>query len=296
MRAILVCVDYADLLAYTLPYNRHHFEEVWVVTSFRDNQTYKLVQATNDRGVYYYRTDAFYANGATFNKWAALEEGLDAMGRHGWLCLMDADVLWPKQVRIREWEGGGLRIEGTEIATCCWGQLITPERRMFEGSGWFNHHQGTPVRHSTFYAGQEGLLPFPPEDQWGRWPLHHNSAEWAGYSQIFHADDPVLGSPPWHEINWKHAGGADSFFQAKWPRERKIRPPFQVLHLGQAGVNWCGRVSPYLDGSSPPEADQRQQELRDLLRGRRGKHGQDRYSHEKLDSRTGLPEKPSGFA
>ena len=51
MRAILVAVDYADLLAITLPYNRQHFYEVMVVTSLDklDDETREYA-AANDRG------------------------------------------------------------------------------------------------------------------------------------------------------------------------------------------------------------------------------------------------------
>ena len=38
----------------------------------------------------------FYADGAAFNKWKALELALDSYGRRGWLCVMDADVIWPQ--------------------------------------------------------------------------------------------------------------------------------------------------------------------------------------------------------
>lgn len=210
MRAILVCVNYADVLSLTLPYNRHHFESVHVVTSPADEATQRLCR---ELGAHCFVTDAFCRDGAIFAKWRALEEGLDAMGRHGWLCVMDADVLWPKVVPQS--------VLGMDL----FGRLTTPLRRMYP-------------------AIPKTAADVPPESEWPRYPLHRNVGEWAGYSQIFHADDPALGPPPWHETNWKHAGGADSFFQAKWPRERKLRPPFEVLHLGPAGANWFGRENP----------------------------------------------------
>src|SRR5580692_269178 len=94
MKAILVSVDYADILAVTLPYNRHHFDEVYVVTTpgSEDGRVAKQL------GAEVWGTTAFYDDGAVFNKWKALEEALDVMGRDGWLCVMDADVLWPKTV------------------------------------------------------------------------------------------------------------------------------------------------------------------------------------------------------
>lgn len=242
MRAILVCVDYADLLAVTLPYNRHHFDDVAVVTSSGDTKT---LQVAREHGAQVIVTDLFFEAGAVFNKWKALEYGLSQFGRQGWLCLMDADVLWPKQLPP------GIYFRQ--------GYLYTPLRRMFTDTS----------------------KPLPPESEWGNYPIHRNIAEWAGYSQIFHASDPVLGPAPWHEINWRHAGGADSFFQQKWPADRKVRPRFEVLHIGEAGVNWCGRASAYLDGRLPADAGERREQVRRFIRQRRANPPDSRYAHER---------------
>jgi hypothetical protein len=242
MRAVVVSVDFSDLLALTLPVNRRHFEQVYVITTPADRAT----QDVADRnGAVVWETNAFYRNGAVFNKWLALEECLDAIGREGWLCHLDADTLWPQHVPAFPREVGF---------------LYTPLRRIYD-----------PIR-----------LPLPPESEWSDYPVHQNIHEWAGYSQIYHASDPHLGLPPWHETNWKHAGGADSVFQWKWPPAHKVRPPFEVLHLGPAGENWMGRVTPFLNGSVPAEADGRRRQLADVWRGRRGKPYPARHAHERL--------------
>lgn len=247
MKAILISVDYHDLLDMTLPYNRHHFESVMVVTAKRDEATQRIAWA-NDATVYC--TDAFWARGASFNKWAALEEGLDQFGREGWLAILDADVLWPKV--IPDWP----RYVG---------YLYTPLRRMFT----------------------DLTQPIPPESEWRTYPVHKNVGEWAGYSQILHCNDHHLGKPPWHETDWRHAGGADSIFQAKWDKASKQRPPFECLHLGSAGENWYGRATAYLDGTVPPDAEAKREAVRRIWTGRaarRGKGEAGRYEGEKLGS------------
>jgi hypothetical protein len=251
MRAIIVSVDYTDLLAITLPWNRHHFGEVMLVTDRQDVENVEPLAAEHECRLF--TTDSFYARGATFNKWAALEEALDAYGRKGWLCLMDADVLWPKDVSIAR----HLQV----------GTLIAPLRHMMEDL--------TPLR-------RHGAAGIPDEKDWGRFPIHRNIHEWAGYSQIFHAEDPHLPPPPWHETDWRHAGGADSFFQMMWPPQHKVRPDWRVLHLGPAGANWYGRSTAYLSGASHPQAGQRQAAVENLWLNRRGKQGMDRFKQEKL--------------
>jgi len=252
MRAILVSVDYADLLAITLPYNRHHFEEVMVVTTPTDTSTIKVALENQCRVC---ETNAFYEDGANFNKWRALEYGLDLYGRRGLMCIMDADILWPKVVQ--HWlKRGALVYEP--------GYLYTPER----------------------YCLEDIRKPVPPESEWKMLP-QLNDSEWAGYTQIFFANDRHLPKPPWHDINWRHAGGADSFFARCWPRKRWRRPTFKALHLGVTGANWCGRATATVAGAVPPEAQQRREALHGFMKARTGNSPTTRFQAEKLPA--GLP-------
>lgn len=249
IRGITVCVNYWDYLEITLKHNRHHFEDFMVVTDTKDQRTPEIARLHNCK---VFCTDLFYLRGAYFNKWLALETALEEYGRHGWMCIMDADILWPKKLP----SGFSSILQK--------GNLYTPLRRMF-----------TDMRKP---------IPFKEKD-WEKYPIHKNINEWAGYSQIFHANDPHLPNPPWHETNWKHAGGADSFFQQKWPRFNKIRPQFEVLHLGPAGSNWAGRASTFLDGTEHDEAKMNRDRLKKIASERRtGKASKDgdRFWKEKI--------------
>jgi hypothetical protein len=165
-------------------------------------------------------------------------------------CVMDADILWPRNLPSN--------LEATLRPGC----LTTPLRRMM-----------TDITGLT-------TATIPPEDRWGEYPIHRNVAEWAGYSQIFHTLDPVLPRPPWYDTRWKHAGGADSHFQARWPAPRKIRPPWEVLHLGSPGTNWFGRASRLVDGSLSVDSQILTDTLISTVRARRP--GPDRHNHELL--------------
>lgn len=267
MRAILTAVDYTDLLAVTLPWNAHHFEQVWVVTDETSMEgVFEVVRPYSDK-VAVHITNAFHDGGATFNKWKALEQGLDQMGRHGWLCIMDADVLWPREVVANvQYETIKWEVPGQPTMYQDRGQLCSPLRRMLE----------KPSQLETLRA--EGP---PPEEMWHIFPRHRNVGEWAGYTQIFHAEDPHLGPPPWHATDFAHAGAADSFFQQKWPAECKVRPPWECLHIGPAGANWHGRSSPYLDGTRHPEADARAARMRAMWAARH-RAGPGKFDQEKL--------------
>lgn len=227
--AALVCVDFSDLLAICLPRNARHFGRIVVVSDFADSATAEIV-ATVPNAILY-QTNSFYLNGAIFAKWAALNEGLDVLGRNGIICVMDADILLPPHADL-----SGARP----------GKLYTPRRRIL----------ADPSRWPEF-VGHDA--------DWGELPINRDE-EWAGYFQLFHAGDQALiGREHWYDPTWRHAGGADSLFAEYWPRQSRARPPFEVLHLGEDGKNWCGRATRRVDGSIHPQADCRRATLERFL-------------------------------
>tara|TARA_R110000868_G_scaffold14671_11_gene68025 strand:+ start:560 stop:1390 length:831 start_codon:yes stop_codon:yes gene_type:complete len=250
LRCIMVCVDYSDILDITLAYNVRKVQSVLVVTHPRDLKT---IEVCKKHEVECFQTSVFYEREAVFNKFAALELGLDYMGRHGWLAIMDADILLPDRMHL--W-------------TKREGNLYTPRRRM----------------HPKML---QSVADVPLERRWRNWKYPMGNEEFAGYCQIFHASDPVLGPGPWHATNCTWAGTADSWFHQKWKDRNKVRPPFEVLHLGEAFTNWAGRVSPYADGTVPENAEKNADTHGVLLRQRRGKVGLNRFEMEMLKNETG---------
>jgi hypothetical protein len=60
IEAVVVCVNYSDFLAYTLPANRSQFNNMVVVTDTKDEATVAICNKYNVRCV---QTDAFYGGG-----------------------------------------------------------------------------------------------------------------------------------------------------------------------------------------------------------------------------------------
>jgi len=237
MRAITISVEYDDLLAITLPRAARHFERICVVSTPTDRATADVVAGVENAELF--TTDVFYARGASFNKGAAIEQAFDVVGRSGWLCLFDADIVFPPAVLPQ----ARLKI----------GKLHAPRRRLC-----LDPHE------------------FHDDADWRQWPIF-GDFEHAGYCQIFHADDPVLRTRPWHPTGWANAS-SDSWFQAKWSRHNKVWLPFDawhVVHLGEPGRNWHGRCTRRLDGTLPQHAAERaraQEQMRELRR----QHGYDK--------------------
>jgi hypothetical protein len=174
-----------------------------------------------------------------------VEQGLDYMGREGWICIMDADIAVPRG--RPEWEP---RI----------GNLHTPKRRVLR------------------------TIPneIPEERKWRINKYLKANEVFNGYFHLFHADDPVLqGRREWHSTDYAWAGGGDTSFQRLWPERNKVRPPFEVLHIGEPFMNWAGRVSAYADGTVPAGADEARGTYNSIMNGRRArKYGRNPNPYE----------------
>lgn len=211
MNSLTVCVGYSDLLAITLPRNARHFHCTLVVTSPGDSRTIELVESLqrtmSPQHVQYFKTDAFTRHGATFNKGLAIEEAFDVLGRSGWMCVWDADTLLPTFPRF--------------LKVLTRGILYSAARRILhDPKEW----------HPTL--------------DWNSVPIVADTrpTTFPGYYHIFHAEDEALKTPsfPWYDVTFKHAGGGDGFFQSRWPKDKKVRLPDPVLHLGPRDTNWFG--------------------------------------------------------
>lgn len=270
MNAILVCVGLDDILSLTLPYNRHHFDRIVVATTPQDGATHRVAEKSCAE---VFVTEAFYEGRAYFRKWLALERGLDYMGREGAICILDCDIVLPKEVSYpATWEQKGTTVGGPRNGTISqWAAsvvlrndcLFCPRRRMME---------------DLVGLAKQGL---PCENLWQTLPLHPGT-EFAGYCQIFDAADRHLPKGYWYQTDWIHAGGADSFFAQLWPESHRVRPNWEVLHLGSCGRNWMGRVSNRLDGTPVPGSGHRNVLMQEMLRRRRENPPDDRYRGERL--------------
>lgn len=155
MKAIIPCVEFDDILKITLPLNAWHFSKILIVTSHDDYRTQQYVKSLRDPKIAIFATNAFYRDGAPFNLGAALELGFDALGRSGWICRMDADIILPKNL---SWSGVHP------------GYLYTPRRHI--------------LREIREHANVD----------WSILPIREEAGFW-GYCQVFHASDSVLPLP-----------------------------------------------------------------------------------------------------
>ena len=189
---------YASTLETCLWRNMRHFSECWVVTSPQDEAVQAV--ATRIPGAKLCVTDAMYQHGAMFNKGLAFEVGFEAMGRDGWICIHDADVIFPDVLPV-------------DIAIPT--RLYGCHRRICRDPGEWT-----------------------PDAPWSQWPRARDNAP-IGFFQFFHAS-AIAHKRPWYDVSFAHAGGGDAAFMQHWSRNDWIVLPFDVLHLGPIDLNWMG--------------------------------------------------------
>lgn len=233
LECVVVCVNYFDFLAHTLPYNRNQFDNMVVVTDTKDENTKTLCEYYHVTCV---QTDIFYKDGQVFNKGAAINEGLKHLSNKGWVLHLDADIYLPPLTRtILE----KLPLQKNKMYSCdrlmCpsyydWVRFMNKPRNVQEG--WiFVHMDAFPigVRIAEYMTDDGGWEPI-------------------GYFQLWNPKGSnVYGYPTEHGF----CDRTDVIQAKRFPREnRELLPEIIVIHLeseglgvGDMGKNWKGRMT-----------------------------------------------------
>ena len=91
--AVIVSIDYADLLAATLPTNRPLFDDIYVITEERDTATVEVATAHRCKLML---TTQTHEKGAAFNKAGLLQQAqcyLHEAHPDAWITILDADIV-----------------------------------------------------------------------------------------------------------------------------------------------------------------------------------------------------------
>jgi hypothetical protein len=227
IEAVIVCVDYADYLAETLPHNLPHFDRVVVVTAPHDVETQKLCRRLSTP---YYATNVFFKDGKKFNKARGIDYGLGFVQFNDWIVHLDADTYLPPMTRRwLEWRPLDREsIYGIDRVNCVG----------FEK--WRAHLAGEGLQHD--YMCRVHVPSFPLldriaiRDYGGYLPI--------GFFQMWHGS---LGRR--YPIAKGDAEHTDVLHAIQWDEgKRHLIPEVVGIHLQAAsaplGANWKGRTTP----------------------------------------------------
>lgn len=237
LEAVIVCRDYADFLAETLPINLPHFDDVMVVTHHSDTETKKVCERNS---IEYFATDVFNDHGDRFNKGKAINLGLSNLKKTDWILHLDSDIVLPHRYRDM--------LRRAMIKQDC---IYGADRVNVHGyDAWEKlkmrlapHYQDNWFIDPDFI--HEGNQPKPDGLRFGARVIHKELG-WVpiGFHQLWHTSQNKR-----YNFNLGSACGSDVFFPAQWPREKRILLPEVICyHLDSEpehskGTNWNGRKS-----------------------------------------------------
>jgi hypothetical protein len=236
IEGVITSVGVADFLAHSLPYNRHQFDQLVVVTAHTDRETQRVCEYWNVRCVL---TDRFESHLGHFCKGAGINVGLKALDCDGWVVHLDSDIVVPPLFRQyieltdldKSYLYGADRFMVPNFEE--WVRFIGQPRLMHENKVWL--HMG------EFPLGVRVVL-----DQFqGYTPI--------GFFQMWHGRKAYVEG---------HTSAAreDTAFAAKWPRnKRALLGEIVVYHLesekAAMGANWNGRTTqPFRLPDKPAQA------------------------------------------
>jgi glycosyltransferase involved in cell wall biosynthesis len=229
IEAIVVCRDYADFLANTLPFNKQLFDRIVVVTSPTDTATRKLCEYLHVQCV----TCEALANPNGFFKGEAINEGLKHISQEDWVVQMDADIFLPPQTRIllERARLNKYMVYGIDRFNVpgprAWQDFLRNPKLQHECEAYIHLHNSFPLGQRVM-TYEDGYIPIGFFQLWNpkfsgvdRYPEQHNSA-----------------------------GKTDMQFAKLWTRnERGHIPEIVAYHLESdanipMGANWYGRKTP----------------------------------------------------
>lgn len=231
LEGLVICVDYSDFLAHTLPHNKTHFDNLIVVTDTKDEKTKKLCEFHHIRCV---QTDIFYENGNSFNKGVAIDYGLSLLENKDWVIHLDADIYLPPLTRsiLENIPLETHKIYGADRLMCPsyekWTEFLNDPQKIQEG--WvYIHMDAFPigVRLAEYNNKDAGYEPI-------------------GYFQLWNPKGSgVFNYPTEHD----YCDRTDVLHCKKFARkDRELLPEIIVIHLeseglsvGSMGKNWKGR-------------------------------------------------------
>lgn len=230
LECVITSVGHADILAHTLPMNRHHFDKLIIVTAPEDKDT---VRVCDYYGVKYHATDSFQSRWGHFCKGKGINEGLAKLDKKDWILHLDSDIVLPPHFRseLINMELDKSMIYGVDRYMVpsykAWQQFIGKPDPHRTGNGFF-----IDLEHAPFPLGTR--VAFGHENGWI--PI--------GFFQLWNAASGQLK----YEEGHTDAGREDSVFPIRWPRSKRgFLPEILTYHLeselSPMGTNWKKRQS-----------------------------------------------------
>lgn len=221
IEAITICINYADVLKWTLLSTHHQFNKMIVVTEENDKDTINLCQ--------YYDVEYVIAEG---NKGEKINAALDKLSKQDWVVHIDADIYLPPQTIniIRNSQLDHETIYGIDRCMCNsyddFIEYLSANKKPYDQKYFTNPPFPVGTRISQHY--DLGYIPI-------------------GYYQMWHPSTTKINKyPVTHQTEGAYA--RTDILMATQFKKRALLPSPLCIHLEEGynsmGANWNGRTTP----------------------------------------------------
>jgi len=237
LECVTVCVNFSDVLAFSLPLNKCLFDRMVVVSDANDEATKNLC---SHHHVELVQTSSFYDRDHAFNKGNGINAGLKALSCDGWVLHMDADIVLPPRTR-----------ELLERADLDPDVIYGIDRMMCPSfEAWMRYFQSPTLQHTA----QTFVIPEPFRMGVRVARLTEDGYLPIGFFQLWNAAQTGIRDYPREHGT---AGRTDMLHAMRWPRrKRALLPEIVGVHLegpqAPGQKNWRGRTMQWF-GPAPAQ-------------------------------------------
>lgn len=234
VNCIITCVNYSDFLSITLPENIKTINNILVLTVPNDIKTINICKKYN---VNYIATDIFYQKQKNTNILKSIIRKLCCyhcvcQGHCQYKCFKNRNTVFQKSKAINL----GIRSfpENSWILLLD-ADIIVPNK--------FKDTNLSILDKNTLY-GTSRIIYKSQHD----WLLKKNSKfdfwKFMGFFQLFNTESANFHKKYFgYNEKYNYANGGDYYFSKKWPIKKLL--DFYVVHLGETGENWEGRITDF---------------------------------------------------
>jgi hypothetical protein len=230
LEAVIVCVNYADFLSWSILFNKYLFDNIVVVSDTKDIATHRVCEQYHIKCI---KTDECHEDGM-FNKGKMINVGLSHLTYNDWVVHIDADICLPPHFRtfINNLKLDPDNLYSVDRLMCKsfkeWVRYLSEPSPQFENC-IFIHPRPFEMGVRLGNNGYGGWLPI-------------------GYFQMWNQGLHRFTYPT------EHTGAArtDVQFTLKFDRDKRVLiPEIFAIHLetklpenDNMGANWNGRTTP----------------------------------------------------
>ncbi len=230
---VITCVNYSDFLKITLPENKKFIKNILILTTKNDKKT---IQICKEQNVNYLATDIFYQK-TPETMWKKFINTICCYrcvckSQYQFKCLKNTKTVFQKSKATN----AGIRASSNSD----WILLLDADIIVSEKLGKIN----TEILDKDTLYGVPRIVYKTQYDWINKKNAYFDFWKFMGFFQLFNIRSKNFNKNYYgYNEEYNYANEGDYYFAKKWTKQKLL--DFYVIHLGETGENWQGRVTDF---------------------------------------------------